>query len=390
MGNTLQTILTARGLIVGLRVLFLGENWYGSCARACCYSLRRLGCDVQDVDAQTFLPQVHRLSSRLIVRAIKSVLVREYNEAIIKRATDFAPDLLLAFKGSFVLPETLQMLRGKGIHLCNYYPDTSAFSHGPILPKSLPEYDHIFYTKRFWARDVQKALRLRELVFLPHGYDPEIHRPLELTFRDLRDYAHDCVVIATFTPAKEELLMELLRLRPSLELRIWGNQWRERCSAPELQKHIMGAALDGQSYAKALRAARINLATLSGKVIGSSQGDETTTRTYEIPACGGFMLHERTAELRDLFVEGEEVACFGSIDELAEKVDFYLAHPEERERIAAAGHRRCVPAYSYDARMRQLIDFHLGRSSSRPDVLPGAELESFANCCAGPSPFIVP
>ena len=37
-----------------LRILFLGENWYGSCARACCYALRRLGCDVTDIDVQTF------------------------------------------------------------------------------------------------------------------------------------------------------------------------------------------------------------------------------------------------------------------------------------------------------------------------------------------------
>jgi len=116
--------------------------------------------------------------------------------------------------------------------------------------------------------------------------------------------------------------------------------------------------LVGDSYAKAICAAKINLALLSGKVRGSSRGDETTTRTYEIPACRGFMLHERSPELLELYSEGEEVTCFSSPQELAEKIDYYLVHPEEREAIAGAGHRRCVPAYSYDNRMEEILRWH--------------------------------
>jgi spore maturation protein CgeB len=345
---------------LSLRILFLGENWYGSCARACCYALRRLGCDVRDVDVQTFIPQLRRKSSRLILRALEPLLVREYNEHVLDCAAHFLPDFLLAFKGSLVLPKTLQKLRGQGITLYNYYPDTSAFAHGSRLPRSLVEYDCIFYTKHFWVADTQKSVHLKNAVYLPHGYDSELHRPLDLARKDVQQYRHDCVVVATFTPAKQDLLARLIRLRPGLDLRIWGNQWLDRCSIPELRPHITGTALEGDSYAKAVRAARINLAILSGKVHGSSQGDETTTRTYEIPACGGFMLHERTPELAELFEEGKEVACFGSVEELAQKVDYYLAHPEERDRIAAAGHRRCVPAYSYDERMRCLLAYHVG------------------------------
>ena len=44
-------------------------------------------------------------------------------------------------------PETLRQLRERGIILYNYYPDTSAFAHGALLPQALPEYDCIFDTK---------------------------------------------------------------------------------------------------------------------------------------------------------------------------------------------------------------------------------------------------
>jgi spore maturation protein CgeB len=104
--------------------------------------------------------------------------------------------------------------------------------------------------------------------------------------------------------------------------------------------------------------------------------DETTTRTYEIPACGGFMLHERSPELQGLFEEDKEVACFASGRELAEKIEYYLAHPEERKAIAAAGHARCVPAYSYDHRVAQILRWHCRRAGiSLPAFLQEDQME---------------
>ena len=341
-----------------LRILFLGENWYGSCARACCYALRRLGCDVTDIDVQTFFPQLQNKSSRVMLRILNWHLVREYNAAILRAAETFRPDLLLSFKAQYVQPHTLRALRGHGISLYNYYPDTSAFAHGPLLAQSLPEYDCVFYTKRFWDQDVRQRVSLRESAYVRHGYDAVIHRPIELGEHDKAQYQSDVVVIATHTKYKEKVLHGLLGLRPGMKLTVWGNQWRQRCTSPRVKQLIKGDPLVGDSYAKGICGAKINLALLSGKVQGSSRGDETTTRTYEIPACGGFMLHERSPELMELYKEGEEVACFSSPQELAEKIDYYLAHPEDRDVIAGAGHRRCVPAYSYDNRMAEILRWH--------------------------------
>ena len=354
-----------------LRVLFLGENWYGSCARACCYALRRSRCDVMDVDVHTFFPQVQEKSSRAMLRILNGRLVREYNAAILRAAGTFKPDLLLSFKAQYVQPHTLRALRDRGISLYNYYPDTSAFAHGPLLAQSLPEYDCVFYTKRFWDQDVRQRVSLRKSAYVRHGYDMEIHRPIELEERDKAQYQSDLVVIATHTKYKEEVLHGLFGLRPRLKLTVWGNQWRQRCTSARVRQFIKGEPLVGDSYAKAICGAKINLALLSGTARGSSRGDETTTRTYEIPACGGFMLHERSPELLELYEEGEEVACFSSPQELAEKIDYYLAHPEERDAIAGAGHRRCVPAYSYDNRMAEILRWHEETSRKAPEVAAG-------------------
>src|SRR5690348_5714637 len=339
------------------RILFLGENWYGSCARACCYALRRLDCDVTDIDVQTFVPQWRQSGNRAITRLLMRRIVREYNQLILDTAEQIRPDILLAFKGPFVEARTLGFLRQSGVALYNYYPDTSPTAHDPYLAQSIRAYDCIFYTKRFWASTLPEGLHGSRLVFVSHGYDPEIHRPLPLNERDRTRYGHDVTIVATHTAYKERLLAELVRRLPELDLHIYGNGWRERARSPELKPFIRGFAVCGSEYAKVIRAARICLGITSGRVRGVTQGDQTTTRTFEIPACGGFMLHERTSELLELYEEGKDVACFGSAEELAEKIQHYLAHPAEREAIAHAGHARCVPDYSYDNRVQEKLRY---------------------------------
>ena len=67
----------------------------------------------------------------------------------------------------------------------------------------------------------------------------------------------------------------------------------------------------GEDYVKGLCATRINLCFLR-----KINRDLQTDRTMEIPACGAFMLAERTDEHLRLFAEGKEAAHFDSNEEL--------------------------------------------------------------------------
>jgi spore maturation protein CgeB len=338
------------------RILFIGESWYGSCARACCSALRRLGCDVTNIDVHTCFPAVRRSSSRILIRLLQRQLVTEYNDLIMDTARLVKPQVLIAFKGTYLRAETLRRLRREKILLYNYFPDTSPFAHKSLYPDSLGEYDCVFYTKYYWKRE--RFLRMfRRAVFVPHGYDPEVHHPWPKS-ETLREQRGEVVGVAVHTSHKEEVLDGVARAMPSLDIAIWGNGWRERCRSKRLMTHVLGYGVCGTAYAKILSGATINLAIMSGTVKGVAQGDETSTRTYEIPACRGFMLHERSPELLRLFEEDNEVACFDGAEEAVDKIRFYLSNPADRNRIARAGYARCVPAYSYDNRMAEILRWH--------------------------------
>ena len=91
-------------------------------------------------------------------------------------------------------------------------------------------------------------------------------------------------------------------------------------------------------------------------IVSKWNRNHTASRTFQIPALGAFLLHERNELVSQYFREGVEAEFFDSDDELLEKCRHYLAHPEERRRIAEAGRRRVIESgYSEPDRVRELL-----------------------------------
>jgi spore maturation protein CgeB len=305
------------------------------------------------LDESHFFPtEWTTLPAKIIRRLFRSVMVGELAARARALMKVMKPEALFVFKGNYVSSRLLADAQASGVITMNYYPDVSFLAHGPQLPGALPLYDHIFNTKSFGLADMRSRLGIRSVSFLPPGFDPDVHRPIALGEHDRSRFECDASFIGTWSPKKESILVALASAMPGVRLRIWGNQWEKRASRA-LDDAVMGDGVTGDNYAKAICGSRICLGLLSEARLGASSGDLITARTFQIPACRTFMLHERNAEVAAYFEEGAEAEFFSSDEELQHKVQYYLDRPAERTKLAASGYDRSLrDDYSIDSRMR--------------------------------------
>lgn len=78
-------------------------------------------------------------------------------------------------------------------------------------------------------------------------------------------------------------------------------------------------------------------------------------RVIDIMGCGGFALSNYQEELTQYFVPGEECAVYENIEDLYAKVQFYLRHETERQRVMQHGFEKVKRDFTFDERIQKLL-----------------------------------
>jgi spore maturation protein CgeB len=78
-------------------------------------------------------------------------------------------------------------------------------------------------------------------------------------------------------------------------------------------------------------------------------------RVWDVLGAKGFLLTNYQAEIPLYFKEGEDLVCFDGVEDLKEKVGYYLTHEEERCKIAENGYRKVKEHHTYIERIRYIL-----------------------------------
>jgi spore maturation protein CgeB len=315
-----------------MRILFIGHlNPGGTCLDRM-RSLQRLGHDVTGFDVLTFQSRFRLLRSAQW-RWNPSLLLNKLNESIVARAQSLT-DISLVWieKGVWIFPCTLESLKDSlRCALVHYTPDSQLLINRSVhFIQGISLYDHLISTKAFELDDLGR-LGARSVMFAPQSYCPVRY----LAPMSRLEFQCDVGFISDFKPNYGKVITELVKAVPNV--RAWGPRWvraTKRGLVPEMV--VGGDGLWGADYVDALCSFKIGLGLLSKYI-----PEQHTTRSFEIPAAGTFLLAERTAEHQRFFEEGHEAEFFGSHEELISKARFYLTNDLARRRIAEHGRERC-------------------------------------------------
>lgn len=294
------------------------------------------GHRVTVVNEAEFFPRKLSPAGRTLNRLTRRRRRKSYNRSILENLRDRRHDLLLVLKGVHLRARTLaeagKILPNLKIFNINYDDFFSASTGNLIaeLSQSLRYYDCLFTTRRRNLEEL-KSLGAGRVFYLPFSYDPALHFPVTPSLSDRRRLESAVIFVGTYEKERAAIL-ESAGLRG---LAVWGNLWRGKPLGRRLKNACRNRELLGLDYPLALNSSRVAL-----NFFRRGNRDTLNSRSFELPACGAFVLSERSPDLAEHFEEGREVACFESPEELREKAGYYLKNERERTAVARAGYER--------------------------------------------------
>jgi hypothetical protein len=285
------------------------------------------------------------------------------NRSLIRAIQNHAPDTVLFWRPTHVLPSSVAAIKSQGIRTLSYNNDDpfghrihnkAPWSHLMLWHwylRCLPIFDRNYFYRRANCGEAIATGATHAEVMLPY-FMPWQDRPVALSPKEVHRFSTEAVFVGHYEPDGREQSIHAL-VHAGITVKIWsGHSWNRTVLADLYPKMSPISPALGEDYAKALCGAKVCLCFLS-----KLNRDTYTRRCFEIPACGRAMLAERTDDLLNMFKEDEEACFFSSNEELVAKAKWLLANPDIRERIAQAGLRRVwADGHDVNSRARTFVD----------------------------------
>src|SRR5271163_3456625 len=305
------------------------------------------------LDEAGFIKSPRSIAERIVDRVAGRPLsgYQQLNRALVEQAAAFAPEMILIGKGRWFTPATLEAAKkASGAMLVNWATDDpfNRADNSRDLLNSIPLYDLYVCTKKEIMSDVRRA-GCANVAYVRFGYKPQVHFP-EAPASDVERerFACDVMFVGGCDAHRTAYFEALVRAMPGVKLGLYGMYWER---VRELRPYARGFAV-ARDYRLAVGGAKI-----AANLVRRANRDDHVMRTFEIPACGGFMLTERSATHDELFAEDNEAAFFDSPDDFVARVRSYLVRDEARANIAAAGYRKITQGHNtYGDRLAEIIE----------------------------------
>ena len=79
-------------------------------------------------------------------------------------------------------------------------------------------------------------------------------------------------------------------------------------------------------------------------------------RVFEALASRGFLITDETEDTLKCFEVAKELETYKDINDLIDKIEFYLKHIEITKKIALNGFTNVAKSHNYTARARKILD----------------------------------
>jgi spore maturation protein CgeB len=326
-----------------LKIVVTGPQFPDSFARNISVTLEHMGHRATNISTTRAYHHQNRLLQAFWIYAprVFSSLERAAHNKLIKTVAANQPDLILLTYG--LPPPVLSELRNvcSSKIVCWFTDAVSNFYRAYLLAGS---YDALFVKESHIVPLLRDNLGLNAH-YLPEACNPLWHTAITLSELDRREFGCDLAAAGSLHYYRARMLEPFV----SYDLKIWGNACPSWIDSPARTKYQSKFVAE-HTKARAFRAAKIVLNTMNYAEI-----DGVNCTLFEVAGCGGFQIADWKPTLPALFEPERELVTFQTRTDLKEKVDFYLAHPDERLTIAERAYNRAQKDHTYEQRLRTIF-----------------------------------
>jgi spore maturation protein CgeB len=210
------------------------------------------------------------------------------------------------------------------------------------------DYDALFFKDPFIVSTISNFIKPK-VYYLPECFNPFKH--------NLNNEEIDSKFICDLTTAgnQHSWRVAFFENLKGYNIKFWGLKQPIWMPSNILSTYYQGRVVHNHDKAKAFLGAKIVINNLHFSEIWG-----LNARCFEAAGIGAFQLVNWRPGIEDLFVIGEEIITFDGVEDLKNKIVYWLNMPIERKNIAEKAKYRATKEHTYEIRLNKMISciFH--------------------------------
>lgn len=295
--------------------------------------LKQMGHEVELFDYAT---EIHALGKKGM------------NQKLLERVQELRPTIAIfsLYTDQFE-PVVVNALRAYTKTFCFFHDDTWRVEYSRFWARQF-EY---FSTPDLHGETKYHEIGLPNSIYFPFGCNEKIFRKLDVPKK------YDVSFVGGWHPYRQWLIERLQKAGISVEVAGYG--WPK-------------GEIDQEGMVRLFNESRINLnlsnssswdvrylasspRALINRLRSKKNIEQMKARIFEVNGCGAFQLTYYVEGLANCYDIDREICVYADVDDLVEKIRFYLKYEELRESIAAAGCKRTLKGHTYVKRFQSVF-----------------------------------
>lgn len=301
-------------------------------------------------------PAIDEAVVRALQGLVSDLIVAAPSDPVAAIAKSSRPDWVLVLNGVVLPLEQIQEIRQQGIKTAVWFTDDPYYTDWTA--EIAPNYDVVF-TLELSCVQFYRSLNCQQVYYMPFAVDPVQYAPKPVEYA----YHSDICFFGTAYWNRVAVIDELAPHLADYNFVIGGWWWDRLKNYKKLASGIqLGTWLQPMETSAYYNGAKIVLnihreaeddsINHNGRKVPAHS---MNPRTFEINGCASLQMIDSRQELAHSYVPDKEIVTFDSVNELLEKIRYYLEHEEERREIAWNGFKRTMRDHTYRKRVFHLL-----------------------------------